>query len=143
MNEETDPDTMASEALDINSDTVCRLIALAREFHAQEEVVIPEEPGNPSGDWGQQMLASHSEDSTFREFKSIVLDLEPDQQHQLVALLWLGRADYSMDEWTDAVTYAAECDAGNTAEYLIAHPMLSDYLIEGLAAYDISCNEEA
>ena len=143
MNKETDPDILPADLLEISSDTVCRLIALGTEFHAQEAVVIPEEPGNPSGDWGQQMLAAHMDDSTFREFKSIVLDLEPDQQHKLVALLWVGRGDYSLDEWNDAVDYAAECDAGNTAEYLIAHPLLPDYLAEGLATFDIRCNEES
>lgn len=127
--------------LNINSDTVCRLITLAREFHAQEQVVIPEELGNPSGDWAQQMLASHADDSCFLEFKSIVLDMEPDQQHELVALMWIGRNDYELEEWEDAVSYAKECASENTAKYLIANPMLADYLIEGLAMYDISCDD--
>lgn len=143
MNEETDSDSLPENMLEISVDTVCRLVALAREFHAQEQVVIPEEPGNPGDDWGLQVLAAHAGDSTFREFKSIVRDLDPDQQHELVALFWLGRGDYSLDEWNDAVEYAAECNAGNTSEYLIAHPMLSDYLVEGLAAYDISCDGES
>lgn len=143
MHEETDSEATPGDVLEVSSETVCRLVTLARGFHAQEQVVIPEEAGNPSGDWGQQMLASHIEDSTFREFKSIVQDLEPDQQHQLVVLLWLGRGDYSLDEWKDAMEYAAECDAGNTAEYLIAHPLLPDHLVEGLAAFDISCEEES
>lgn len=130
------------DMLDINSETVCRLIELAREFHAQEEVVIPEEPGNPSGDWAQQMLASHADDTTFREFKSIVLDLEPDQRHQLVALLWLGRGDYTLDEWSDAVEYAMESSSPATAEYLIAHPFVADYLLDGLAEFGIVCGDE-
>ena len=125
--------------LDISVETVCRLIDLAMEFHAQEQVVIPEEPGNPSGDWAQQVLAAHVEDSTFQEFKADVMDLEPDQQHQLVALLWLGRGDYTLEEWNDAVEYAAENASPTTAEYLIAHPQLADYLIEGLAQYGLSC----
>lgn len=79
--------------LDINPDIVCRLIELAREFHAQEEVVIPEIVGNPSGDWATQTLAGHLDDMTLQEFKSIVRDLEPNQQHQVVALFWVGRGD--------------------------------------------------
>lgn len=126
--------------LDISIETVCRLIDLAREFHAQEQVVIPEEPGNPSGDWAQQVLAAHVEDSTFQEFKADIQDLEPDQQNQLVALLWLGRGDYILDEWHDAVLYAAENATPTTAEYLIAHPQLADYLTEGLAEHGYSCD---
>ena len=108
--------TGAKPMLEINSETVCRLVILAKEFHAQEEVVIPEEPGNPSGDWAQQILASHIDDDTYREFKSIVRDLEPDQQHHLVALMWLGRGDYMQDEWDDAVEYAADNASAATAE---------------------------
>jgi len=126
--------------LDISIDTVCRLIDLAMEFHAQEQVVIPEDLGNPSGDWAQQVLAAHVEDSTFQEFKADIQDLEPDQQFQLVALLWLGRGDYDLDEWDEAVAYAAENASPATAEYLIAHPMLADYLTEGLAQHGYSCD---
>jgi len=39
--------------LDLNPEIVCIIIAKAREFHAKEEVVIPEEPANPSGDWAR------------------------------------------------------------------------------------------
>ena len=127
--------------LSTGSDTVCRLIYLAREFHAQEAVTIPEEPGNPSGDWAVQMLASHADDASFQEFKAIIEDLEPDQQQEVVALLWLGRGDYSKPEWRDALAQAADSWNLNTAEYLIAHPLLPDYLEQGLDLFGYSCNE--
>lgn len=128
--------------LDVNPYSVCRLIQLAREFHAQEEVVIPNAPSdsNASDDWHVQMLASHAGDATLEEFRSVVLDLDPDQQQQVVALLWLGRGDYSLDEWNQAVSDAADVWNDSTAEYLIAHPMLSDYLTEGLELHDYSCD---
>lgn len=139
-NEQSSTPDSNPPSLDISIETVCRIIDLAREFHVQEQVVIPEQRGNPSGDWAQQVLASHVEDSTYLEFRADVRDLEPDQQNQLVALLWLGRGDYALDEWNDAVTYAAENASPATAEYLIAHPMLADYLIEGLAQFGYSCD---
>lgn len=126
--------------LDVNPDTVCRLIELARVFHAQDEVVIPEEPDNPSGDWLTQILAGHADDSMLDEFRNIVADLEPDQQQQIVALLWLGRGDFTLDEWTEAVEEAAENWNERTADYLIAHPLLSDYLTEGLDQHGYSCD---
>ena len=118
--------------LNVSTDNISRLIDLAREFHVQEEVSFPEEPANPSGDWAVQMLASHADDSTFHEFKSIVNDLEPDQQQEIVALLWMGRGDYSEEEWDAALQQAQDSWNLRTAEYLIAHPHLPDYLIEGL-----------
>jgi len=126
--------------LDVNPDTVCRLIELARVFHAQEEVVIPEEPGNPSGDYPTQILAGHAGDSTLAEFRNIITDLEPDQQQQIVALLWVGRGDFSIEEWEDAVEEATENWNENTANYLIAHPLLPDYLTDGLDQHGYECD---
>jgi hypothetical protein len=125
---------------DVNPDIVCRLIELAREFHAQEEVVFPEIIGNPSGDWATQTLASHIEDMTFQEFRSIVQDLEPDQQQQIVALLWVGRGDFTIDEWEDALELAHDDWTPSTAEYLIVHPLLVEYLMEGLELFGYRCD---
>lgn len=125
--------------LDVNPDIICRLIELAREFHAQEQVVIPETPGNPSGDWAAQTLASHIEDMSFQEFKSIVEDLEPAQQIQVVALLWMGRGDYAVEEWEDALEQARDDWTPKTAEYLVVHPLLATYLTEGLDLLGYSC----
>ena len=125
---------------EVNTDIVCRLIELAREFHAQEEVVIPEIKGNPSGDWANQTLANHADDMTFQEFRSIVQDLEPDQQQQIVTLLWMGRGDYDVEEWEDAMAQAADDWTPRTAEYLIVHPFLAEYLTDGLDLFGHSCD---
>ena len=125
--------------LDVNPDDICRLIALAREFHAQEQVVIPEEPGNPSGDWSQQILASHVEDATLQEFMSIIKDLEPRQQQQVVGLLWIGRGDFELDEWDAVLEQARDSWTVRTGKYLIAHPLLADYLTEGLDLHGYRC----
>ncbi len=127
--------------LDINPDTVCRLIDLAREFHAQEGVVIPEAPDSPADDWALQVLADHSGNSTLAEFKSIISDLEPDQQQQVVALLWIGRGDFSTEEWGTALEQAEYSWNEATGDYLIAHPQLADHLADGLEALGYSCEE--
>lgn len=127
--------------LDLNPETVCRIIDKAHEFHAKEQVVIPEEPANPSGDWARQVLADHADDPTYRELKSMIEDLEPDQQVSLVALMWLGRGDFDESEWNDALAQARESWTEHTADYLIATPLVADYLDEGLAALGYSCEE--
>jgi len=126
--------------LDVNPNTVCELMELAREFHAQEQVVFPEEPEISGVEWPLQMLEAHSEDPTLDIFRSLVDDLTPDQQQQVVALLWLGRGDYSLDEWEDALTYAAEAWNEATADYLIAHPLLANHLAEGLDQHGYRCD---
>lgn len=127
--------------LDLNPETVCRIIDKAHEFHAKEEVVIPEEPANPSGDWARQVLADHAGDPTYRELKTIIEDLEPDQQVSLVALMWLGRGDFDETEWSDALAQARDSWTEHTADYVIATPLVADYLEEGLAALGYSCEE--
>ncbi len=125
--------------LNVNSETVCRLITLAHVFHAKEAVVIPQEPTSPSDDWALQVLADHGGDEVFQEFKSIIDDLEPDQQQQVVALLWLGRGDAGLDDWAALLEQASDAWNERTAEYLIAHPFLADHLLEGLDLHGYSC----
>ena len=125
--------------LNLNPDTVCFLISRARIFHSKEEVVLPDVPDNPADDWALQVLADHASDSVFQEFKTTIDDLEPDQQQALVALMWVGRNDFSPDEWVAALQEARQNWGENTAEYLIAHPLLADYLLEGLNLLGYSC----
>ncbi|WP_435605491.1 DUF3775 domain-containing protein [Pseudomonas knackmussii] len=124
--------------LDVNPDTVRRLIELARAFHAKEEVVIPEEPDSPSDDWALQSLADHAGDEVFEEFRSIVEDLEPDQQQQVVALFWLGRGDADPLDWQALLRQARDSWNRRTAEYLIVHPFLAEHLTDGLEALGYS-----
>jgi hypothetical protein len=118
--------------LSIDLDTIQFIIDKAREFHVKEGVSIPEEPTSPADDWAQQVLADHVDDATYAELVATIDDLEPDQQVELVALMWLGRGDFEPDEWKDAIAEAAAARTARTADYLIATPLLPDYLQEGL-----------
>ena len=127
--------------LHIGPDFICFLMLKAREFQAKEQVVIPETPNSPSDNWALQILADHADDLSFQEIRAAVLDLDPEQQAELIALMWLGRGDYSLEEWEAAVQEARRYYAGheNIAQYLLAHPFVSDYLEEGLIAHGYSC----
>ena len=94
--------------IELNPENVYFLIDKLREFHAKEAVSIPEVPESPTDDWAQQVLADHMNDSSYSEVSAVVDDLEPDQQITLVALMWLGRGDYSLDEWEQALEDAAD-----------------------------------
>ena len=127
--------------LDVNVDTICFLIQKARVFHAQEDVAIPEQPLNATDDWALQILANHRDDPTYQEFITTVRDLEPDQQANLVALMWIGRGDFEADEWEEALEQAMEENTVYTAEYLITKPLVSDYLESALNQLGYSCDE--
>lgn len=118
--------------IDLNPDTVRFVIDKAREFHAKEDVVIPEDPDNPSGDWAAQILANHASDYSLIEVKGVIEDLDRDQQVCLVALMWLGRGDYDVEEWDQVLQDADDAWNERTADYLLATPLVADYLEEGL-----------
>lgn len=126
--------------LNVNPDTVCQLMQLARSFHVKEDIVLPEDSAGPDDDWYVQVLADHPEDPVFEEFRSIVRDLEPDQQREVVALFWIGRGDFDKSEWRSVLAEATYAWNTKTAEYLIAHPMLADCLAEALDQFGYSCD---
>ena len=127
--------------LAINPENVCFIIAKAHEFHSKEEVVIPELPDSPADDWALQVLADHSDDRCVDEVRSVIHDLEPDQEVTLVALMWLGRGDYDIGNWADALLDARSRVTDRTTEYLMATPLVADYLTEGLDLHGHRCEE--
>jgi Protein of unknown function (DUF3775) len=127
--------------LEVNPETVCFLIAQARLFHSKEGLVLPDIPDSPADDWGRQALEDHANDVVFQEFKSTIDDLEQDQQQAVVALMWIGRGEFGPDEWDAAIEEARDSWNEYTAEYLIVHPQLADYLIEGLYLMGYGCEE--
>jgi hypothetical protein len=129
--------------LKVRLETLCYIIVKARECQAKEQVVIPDTPSGSGDDWAMQVLADHIDDMSMQEIKTTVEDLSPEQQAEVVALMWLGRGDYALEEWAEASAEALVqyLDKQNTAEYLLAHPMVSDYLEEGLIAQGYSCED--
>ena len=117
--------------LDLNPETVYFIINKAHEFQVKEETALPEDSSVPE-DLSAETLPAPADDTVFAELKATIEDLEPDQQVSLVSLMWLGRGDYTLDEWERALKHAGESWNARTAEYLIGTPLLADYLTEGL-----------
>ncbi len=127
--------------LSVNPENVCFLINKAHEFHVKEGVVIPEIPNSPADDWGRQVLADHIDDFSYQEMVYAINDLESDQACELLALMWLGRGDYEVDEWEVAIRDARDSWDEQTITNMIATPLVADYLSEGLALLDYRCEE--
>jgi len=119
--------------LGINPEEVRLIIQKAHQFHAKESVVIPEEGDSGGEDWAMQVLADHASDPAYQELKYEIDSLEPEQQANLTAMVWLGRGDYSADEWESALEDARGSWNPRTAEYLIGTPLVADYLEEALS----------
>ena len=132
--------------LEIDPDKVCYLIAMAREFENAEPPMDEDQVAADSEDEFEEEIdeIEHSPeegDATFEGISTFIGSLNWDEQCQLVALVWLGRGDYTIEEWADALQTANDEHNNRTAEYLLGIPLLPDYLTEGLAAFDISCDE--
>jgi hypothetical protein len=119
--------------LSINPAFMQELILKLRALMAQEDEVSPDSGSNPIDDeGGSSVLQDTPENLTRAEVVEAIEDLEPDQQAELVALMWVGRGDMDPEEWDEAVTLAADRHEGATAEYLLSHPHVADHLDEGL-----------
>jgi hypothetical protein len=128
--------------LNVNPELICKIIFKARDFFGKEAVDKsddPEELKDFSDDFDFQILADYEDDLTFLELKSAIEDLEPDQQATLVALFWVGRGDFDVNEWDEAYKEAIQNWNSRTADYLLTKPLLADYLQEALADFDYRC----
>ncbi len=125
----------------IDLDSVCSVILKSKVLNAKEAVVDPDEGSNPTDDGDREILEETADDATADELRSLIDDLNEDQQIELVALAWLGRGSFSREEWDDALDEARRASNDRTADYLMGMPLLADYLEEGLAAFELSCSD--
>ncbi len=127
--------------LQTSVEKICFVILKAREFDVQEEVVENDPASNMSDDNFREVLEAYPDDPTREELKSLIDDMNVDEQAEMVALVWLGRGDYGdgASGWGQAVRDARDRKAGSTSEYLLGEPLLGDLLEEGLDRLGLSC----
>ncbi len=119
-------------SLEVNPDDVAQLIQLARDFHAEDAVVLTDEPQGPDWETMGSVVSDHGGNVVLEEFRNIIEDYDRAQQVQVVALMWLGRGDCEPEEWDSLLEDAEDAWSDHTADYLLAHPMVADHLMEGL-----------
>jgi hypothetical protein len=127
--------------LAISPEKVCFIIVKARQFGAKDEMTEPDPGSNPSDDRDISVLEDHSDNPVVEELTSLINSLSQDEQIDLVALMWLGRDDYSAGDWSAVRDEAARAHNDRTAEYLIGTPLVGDFLEEGLSKLGYSCEE--
>jgi Protein of unknown function (DUF3775) len=117
------------------------IIEKAREFDAEVPADVDEPGSNPDDDDEGEILFDTPDNPTLFELRSAIEGLNTDEQEELLALIWLGRGDFTREEWPAAMRAARSARTGTEADYLIGTPLLADYLAEGLAALDLSLDE--
>jgi hypothetical protein len=121
--------------LSIPTDKVAFIIVKARAYDVKDAISDPNSGSNPTDDGDADVLEDKPDDLTRRELMDAIRGLNEDEQIELVALAWVGRGTFGIDEWNEALETARTEHNKRTAQYLIGLPLLGDYLEEGLAQF--------
>ena len=126
----------AEPALNLPLDKVGFIILKAREYDVKESDTDPDEGSNAIDDGETDVLTDNGGDPVREELVAAIRSLNDDERIRLVALAWLGRGTYGLEEWREAVDTARTEHSRRTADYLLSLPLLGDYLEDGLAVFD-------
>ena len=128
-------------ALSLRPETAFFILLKAREFDAKVEGADPDEGSNPSDDRSIDVLDFQPDDAAEEELTGAIESLNEDERLDLIALAWIGRGDFSFDEWREAHRSARDVDPHEVARYLREMPSLSDYLEEALGQLGLSIED--
>jgi Protein of unknown function (DUF3775) len=129
--------------LGISAEKVRIVIAKARQFDAKEGDSDPDEGSNATDDGMADVLEDDPENDDVRQELILFINgLNEDEQINLVALAWLGRGTYDIEDWDEAIDTARTEHNKRTAQYLLGLPLLGDYLADGLEAFGADYDDE-
>ncbi len=121
---------------DISVDQVCFIVIKTREYQAKVEPVAE---NIDHDDAERDILEDFSGDPTFDELAEALRDLNTDQRAELVVLAWIGRNDFTKDDWDEAIDGAQEVIGERFVRYMTGLPLLANCLEAGLDAFGESC----
>jgi len=123
---------------DINTEKVCFVIVKARELECEDEGVDAD-ASNETDDKFTSIMTEEAFRTVHAEIKAAIDAMDEDEQCELVALAWVGRGDFSAEEWKEAVKEARERRKGPTSTYLLGIPLLASFLEDGHAEFGETC----
>jgi hypothetical protein len=126
--------------LRISADKVCAFIEAAREVAGK----VPPTTGDRTTTGDDSKLVTiedyPGEDDRRGQMVEFIAGLNVEEQVDLLALLMVGRGDYDVAEWDDALAAAAGEIADRHPDYMIGDAALPEYLGDGLNAFDRACD---
>src|SRR5688572_20505302 len=112
--------------LTISPASVAYLILLAKGFAAKDVETEPDPGSNPIDDGMVEILEDHPDDLVDEEMRAYIDNIGHEEQIDLVALAWLGRDDYTAEDWPEVRQQAADAHNDKTARYLLGMPLLAN-----------------
>ena len=117
------------------------IITKAREFDVEVPPVDEDSGSNPSDDAEWDVLESGADNPTYEELVDAINLLSDPERIELLALTWLGRGDYSKEDWREALKEARRIHDEKETDYLVGTPLLADYLEERLSQLGYSIDD--
>jgi uncharacterized protein DUF3775 len=127
--------------LEIAPEKVAHIIIKAREYDSKVGVWDDSAKAGDAEDDPTSILEDFANDPTRTELAGFIDALNIDEQVHLVALAWLGRGTFTVEEFDEAVETARSERVAPTSRYLLGMPLLADYLEEGLDKLGISAED--
>jgi len=126
-------------ALSLNPDYLTMLVLKVRAFMGTEDTKESEEGSNPTDDAvPSSTFQEDSDDLSREELIEEIRGLDARQQVELVALMWLGRDEGAPEDFGDLVQLAASRREVPTENYLLDHPLVAEYWLDGLERLGLS-----
>jgi hypothetical protein len=92
----------------------------------------------------QVILMGHELERAEGEFRAFLDRLNEDEAAELVAMFWIGRGSFEVEDWAEALATARAEATVPTADYLLGSPHFADHLEAGAEAmgFDITDEED-
>ena len=123
--------------LGISLESVAAIVDAARAVQEGEESGALERDEEDE----EGLDAEDDENMDEDALRAFIADLNEDEQASLIALAWIGRGDYTGEEFEEARNLARERNVRDPAEYLLGIENLGDMLEEGLSELGLSLED--
>ncbi len=127
--------------LQIAPEKVAHVILEAREFDGKVAAWGDDPRGTETENNPEAVLEETKNDPIVTELTSFIDAMNIDEQVSLVALMWIGRGTYEVEDLSDALETARNERVNKTSAYLLGVPLLADYLEEGLEKLGFSVED--
>jgi hypothetical protein len=125
--------------LRISTDKVCQFLEAAREVAGK----VPATTGDDTSTGDDSPLVFIEEngdpDPVREQMVEFVSGLNVEEQVDLLALVFLGRGDFALSEWDDALAEATERIRDGDADFMIGDRALPSHLGDALDAFGKTC----